>query len=149
MKTIEINLQKALQLYPSASGEFKALLESEFGKAALTQKITDHVKTFEDACSRLGLNSGMFLPGDSKDEIAYKKLKVIAKALNEGWQPDWTNSNQYKYYPWFDLSSGSGLPPTFAIPTIRLRVSARAFALKAKNWPYTRANSLLISTPIL
>lgn len=108
-KTIQINLQKALQLYASASGEFKVLLENEFGKDALTQKITDRIKTFEDACKHLGLSNEIFSPGDTKDEIAYKKLKVIAKALNEGWQPDWTDGSQYKYYPWFDFSSGSGL----------------------------------------
>ena len=108
-KTIEINLQTAINLYPSASGDFKTLLENEFGKDALTQKITDRIKTFEDACIYLGLSTGIFLPGDTKDEIAYKKLKVIATALNEGWRPDWTDESQYKYYPWFDLSSGSGL----------------------------------------
>ena len=39
--------------------------------------------------------------GFTKDEIAYRKLKTIAEALNEGWRPDWANSNEYKYWPWF------------------------------------------------
>ena len=39
--------------------------------------------------------------GFAKDEIAYRKLKTIAEALNEGWRPDWANSNEYKYWPWF------------------------------------------------
>ena len=27
--------------------------------------------------------------------------RAIAEALNEGWRPDWANSNEYKYWPWF------------------------------------------------
>jgi len=68
-------------------------------------KITSRVKTFEDACKELGIDVSSIKQGElSKDEYAYIKLKIIAKALNEGWTPDWTNSNEWKYYPWFDLS---------------------------------------------
>jgi hypothetical protein len=45
---------------------------------------------------------------DTPDEVAYKKLKIVIKAINQGWVPDWTNSSQPKYWPWFNLSSGSG-----------------------------------------
>ena len=31
------------------------------------------------------------------DEIARRKLETIAAALNEGWKPDWNNTDQYKY----------------------------------------------------
>ncbi|MDR3057744.1 MAG: hypothetical protein LBU84_06345, partial [Prevotella sp.] len=34
-------------------------------------------------------------------------LKVIAKALNEGWEPNWSDDNQYKYYPWLIYSDSS------------------------------------------
>lgn len=33
---------------------------------------------------------------------------MVAKAINKGWEPDWNNSNQYKWWPYFDLSSGFG-----------------------------------------
>jgi hypothetical protein len=33
---------------------------------------------------------------------------VICRVLNEGWSPDWNNSSEYKYYPWFKMS-GLGL----------------------------------------
>ncbi|MGQ0740190.1 MAG: hypothetical protein ACT4OJ_14155 [Bacteroidota bacterium] len=72
--------------------------------------IMDRVKSFEDACSVLNVRAADVINGsEDADEAAYKKLKSIAKALNEGWVPDWTNNRQYKYFPWFDLSSGSGL----------------------------------------
>lgn len=77
--------------------------------------ITERVKSYEDACAVLGihpteLNISVAGYGDGLSESikAYGKLIVIAQALNEGWTPDWTNSNEYKYYPWFK-ASGSGL----------------------------------------
>ena len=42
---------------------------------------------------------------DSKeiaDVAAYLKLRIIASALNEGWQPEFTE-NEYRWYPWFYL----------------------------------------------
>ncbi len=103
---LTIDLQKARTLYPKATGDFKDMLENTFG-SKLQQDITERVKSYEDACRELGIRPLDFDGYDEADEIAYIKLKTIAKALNEGWKPNWTNSNEYKYYPWFDLSSGS------------------------------------------
>jgi hypothetical protein len=68
------------------------------------------IKTFENACKKLGIS--MALPNVEmipkhlqKQVIADYKLVVIAEALNEGWKPDWNNSSEYKYYPWFKMSS--------------------------------------------
>jgi hypothetical protein len=73
------------------------------------KKIIDRVKSFEDACAELGINpEDLFDPIDTSDEIAYKKIKIIARALNDGWIPNWNNTNQYKWFPWFNLSSGFG-----------------------------------------
>ncbi|KAB2918723.1 MAG: hypothetical protein F9K23_00885 [Bacteroidetes bacterium] len=55
-----------------------------------------NIKTFEDALAATGETFN--LPdGLSADTIAYEKLKIVAKALNEGWTPDWTNSKERKY----------------------------------------------------
>jgi hypothetical protein len=35
-------------------------------------------------------------------------LKMVVKAINGDWTPDWSNSDQYKYWPYFILSSGFG-----------------------------------------
>ena len=76
--------------------------------------IVERIKTFEDACNELGItNAELVVSGeienDFKSVSAYQKLIIIARALNEGWVPDWKNDSQYKYYPWFNMSSGSGL----------------------------------------
>ena len=86
------------------------------GAETFTPKnIMDRVKTFDDACvttqpTACGtITSTRFTNGDERSVEAYKKLIIITRALNEGWTPDWKNQREYKYYPWFDLSSGSGL----------------------------------------
>lgn len=69
--------------------------------------VMDRIKTYEDACEELGIRpvSEELLAklGFTKDEIAYRKLKTITKALNEGWKPDWTDNNESKFWPWFDV----------------------------------------------
>ena len=46
--------------------------------------------------------------GFRPDEIARRKLETITEALNEGWRPDWNNTNEYKYFPWFRILPGKG-----------------------------------------
>jgi hypothetical protein len=104
MKNLQIDEKTALQLYPNATTEFKAMLNDTFGEKFFQRKITDRVKTFEDACDVLGITVLTSFYEGGADEIAYKKLKVIIKALNEGWAPDWDDSNEPKYYPWFYMN---------------------------------------------
>ena len=75
--------------------------------------ITDKVKSFEDACQLLGIEPNVpevsMLPDNhQKALVAHYKLVIIAEAVNEGWTPDWSDSDQYKYFPWFNMSSSSG-----------------------------------------
>lgn len=79
------------------------------------KKITDRVKTFEDALAIVGCSEDMKnlldYNGQDKEMIAaqaYAKLSIIRAALNEGWEPDYTNSAQAKWYPWFKYVAGSG-----------------------------------------
>lgn len=73
------------------------------------------IKTFEDACKNqniepTNLPDVSMIPEEMrKHVIAYYKLLVIYKAINNGWKPDWSDWDQYKYFPWFEvLSSGFG-----------------------------------------
>ena len=67
--------------------------------------VTERIKTYEDACRELDISANpekcRFM---STDEKAYYSLKVITRALNEGWEPDWSNRNQNKWYPWFEVT---------------------------------------------
>lgn len=115
MKTLQISEQKARELYKSGSSELKSILEESFGKDFFSQKITDRVKTYEDACRELSINpldkKKLIGFGFTKHDIAYKKLVTIIKALNEGWVPDVCDSSVYRWYPWFKTN---GSPSSFA-----------------------------------
>lgn len=111
MRTLQISEKKAMELYNNGSDELKTVLEESFGKEFFQRKITDRIKTYEDACAELGINSldeaKLMELGLTKHDIAYQKLATIVKALNEGWIPDWDNYDEYKYYPWFEMSPSS------------------------------------------
>lgn len=75
------------------------------------QKVTDRIKTFEDALKDQNISEDDFYSSCKEltiDEIAYKKLKLIAKSINEDWTPNWNDSNEYKYYPYFDMRENVG-----------------------------------------
>lgn len=70
--------------------------------------IYERVRTFEDACQELGCSHELVMEylllkelGVSKDILAMSKLKIITKALNEGW-PDNADKIEWgerKYFP--------------------------------------------------
>lgn len=76
--------------------------------------VTERIKTFEDACNELGEENVLVQAyrtaefntsgnqNDVSDVVAYLKLRVIAEALNEGWEPQFT-TDEYRWYPWFYL----------------------------------------------
>ncbi|MDD3079117.1 MAG: hypothetical protein PHH37_08435 [Paludibacter sp.] len=110
MKQLLIDEQKARSRYKSASPEIKEILEDTFGKEFFSGEITDRIKTYEDACMEIGEQhideNKLINPLLSIDEILLRKIKTITKALNEGWKPDWNDSSQRKWFPWFRMSSG-------------------------------------------
>ena len=73
--------------------------------------ITERVKTFEDACKELGEDHKLVQQfkaiqeaiAEDKEATAYFKLGIITAALNEGWEPDFTNDDEYRYYPYLYL----------------------------------------------
>lgn len=64
------------------------------------------IKSYEDACKVLGLKPladevfNAFPKAEREDLKAYHQLSVITKAINEGWEPDWTNSKKKKFEPY-------------------------------------------------
>lgn len=115
MRTLQISEKKAMELYNNGSDELKTVLEESFGKEFFQRKITDRIKTYEDACAELGINSldeaKLMELGLTKHDIAYQKLATIVKALNEGWVPDVCDYDVKRWYPWFKPNSS---PSSFA-----------------------------------
>ncbi|NYJ27542.1 hypothetical protein [Allomuricauda sp. ARW1Y1] len=107
MQTLKIEIPKGYEVesFDQSTGEIKFREKPK--------DITERIKSFDDVLGYHGLEKEEFeeeLESMSTDEVAYRKVKLVAEALNEGWQPDWTNSSEYKYFPWFKMggSSGSG-----------------------------------------
>ena len=108
--TLEIKKDAAIKAHQSAKASGKQLLENLFGKSTFQLNVMERVKTFEDACAELGIEVPEFAnPKNSDDKavIAFQKLTIIIRALNEGWRPNWGNFDQYKYYSWFKFDKVS------------------------------------------
>lgn len=115
---MEIKIENAKAAFNTADESVKKVLlallpelkETEAQKAA-NRPITERVKTFEDACRELGYDHPLVeeyetitnrCGGLSDDIIAYLKLRIIAAALNEGWEPEFKKGD-WRWFPWFTL----------------------------------------------
>lgn len=80
-------------------------------EAALALSGTEKEKAF---FAKTELTSAM-----EADEVAYKRLKVITRAINtdpiskETWEPNWNNSKEWKYFPWFEIKASKDKPAGF------------------------------------
>lgn len=110
METLTVSKNAVLHSYRSAKGETRALLQNLFGKQVY-DKITDRVKSFEDACDVLEYSNitPVFaqLPDKYHSPIkSFYIIQVISEALNEGWVADLNCTDQVKYFPYFKLVNG-------------------------------------------
>jgi hypothetical protein len=70
------------------------------------------VKTFEEACARLGIATTLpdvsGIPETFQKHVtaAYKRA-VIANAIRGDWRPDWNDYDQPKWWPWFRFSGSA------------------------------------------
>ena len=62
------------------------------------------IKTYEDALRVLG-REDFSRENLYPREIARRKLEIIIEALNEGWKPDLSNHQEYKWYCYFYTST--------------------------------------------
>lgn len=113
MKEVKINKETARKLYGSVPDFFREQLEEAFGKEAFRKKDFRDIKTFEDALELTEGDLTGIRNDENPDVIAYKKLKIIVAAINQGWVPNWNNTDQKKWFPWFNLSSGFGFSRTY------------------------------------
>ena len=93
-------------------------LKEEAAQKADKRPVTERIKTFEDACRELGEEHPLIQAYRQileiatcedymketfgVDMVAYLKLRIICAAINEGWEPKFTE-DEWRYYPWFYL----------------------------------------------
>lgn len=125
--------------------------------------VTERIKTFEDACRELDKraesNEGIaFLIADyesnecnikNKSTLAYMKLCIIAAALNEGWEPKFTECED-RWHPLFYLHTQEDIdkmsdgkkkkPLMFGCISSGGSSCGLAFALSRKGWSRSLSN---------
>lgn len=124
---MEIKKENVVNAYMAGDNSVKEMLRAMFPdiefkaeKQAKISPITERVKTFEDACRELGGEHQFVMAFDSyldnvhdahiqdADIIAYLKLRIICAALNEGWEPRFTE-DEWRWYSWFFLLTSEEL----------------------------------------
>ena len=118
---MEIKIENAKAALKTADESVKKVLlallpelNEEEAQTAAKRPIEERIKTFEDACRELGTDHPFVLAYQNtnlrdpevaeanRDILAYMKLRIIAAALNEGWEPEFTE-DEWRWYPWFTL----------------------------------------------
>ena len=92
---IELSQSEIDEMFAASDDKQKKVLNQFFVKP---KSIMDRVKSYKDACDVLGISS--------EKRSAYERLCIFLKALNEGWWPDFNNSNEYKYWNYFYMKEG-------------------------------------------
>ncbi len=108
METLTADKGKVLAAYEKAKSGKKVLLENIFGPKTFQPNVIERIKSFDDVLRELGKPKSEFkkeIEGLSENTIAFEKAKLVCLAYNEGWFPDWSNSSQYKYTPYFKWTS--------------------------------------------
>lgn len=101
--------QNAKAEYKTADKEQKKLLEKIFGKELFNETWLDLWQKFCKE-NKLTLTLPFQTASNANEESvdAYFMLTHIIRIKNNGWKPDWTNSSQYKYTPYFYIDTDSG-----------------------------------------
>lgn len=116
---MEIKRENIMKAYMASDDNAKKMLRELFPEIdfeAEKRPITERIKTFEDARRELGYHNPFVVAyntiqdctyveeevGNAQDLIAYLKLRIICAALNEGWEPQFTE-NEWRWYPWHFL----------------------------------------------
>ena len=108
---IEEIKKNAIDIYKRSDKNVRKLLENIFGAEIFNIPIEERIKTFHDAIEEIGENNSLVKDWfdfcnsklkDRKDIKAYMKLRIIAAALNEGWEPKFTE-DEWRYSPYFVL----------------------------------------------
>lgn len=110
-KHLKLSLEKALEAYTKGDKARKQFLIDLYGKEYFLTDVKERVIDYPSACKELNIlqlteDHFAFMGNDAKRYFNRHQLTIIIRALNEGWEPDFTNS-EYKYYnyPYWNTST--------------------------------------------
>lgn len=101
-KHLELSLEKALEAYTKGDKARKQFLIDLYGKEHFLTDVKQRVIDYPSACKELNIlqltiDHFAFMGNDAKRYFNRHQLTIIIRALNEGWEPDFTDT-EYKYY---------------------------------------------------
>lgn len=110
---IDFTQEQLLAFYRSTSNDGRKAIKEALGeKFSGTIPVTERVKTYDDAVKELGENHPFVVAANSavwrypedynQDIVAYLKLRVVVAALNDGWNPEFTEDER-RWFPWYRL----------------------------------------------
>jgi hypothetical protein len=124
---LELSKETAKKIYPESPDWLKEIMEENFGKESFKKTDWKDFKTFDDLCrAALDITEGQYNKRWEQSSLdpstlAFEKMKVLTKAYNGDWTPDYYNTQQYKWYPFFKvLSSGFGFSDTLYFYVVTL-----------------------------
>lgn len=133
MKTTEKTLK---ELYKIGNKETKDKLESEFPTIFKVKSLLETSIEYltEQDCEVIKLRQLEKVLNENDNLLAEQKLIVIFKALNEKWIPNWNDSNEKKYYIWWDMNNFSyrGWYYDYSCSTVPARLCLKSGELVGK-----------------
>lgn len=158
--SIQLKKENVLNAYKNANYEEKNLLEQLFGKEIFRPTdVRERIKTFEEALDELELRSAdgdeyaeslcddwHNITTDSKDLIAFLKLRIITEALNEGWRPQFVKDER-RWYPYFRLYTKEEIEKMD--DEIKARVVARSDSSASANGGVSYAHANYVSAGVV
>lgn len=116
-KTLKLSDEKALELYKTADNTLKQLLEENWGKDFFKPKlITDIVYDIETLCDYLNISERDLFIFNKNTRDKHERyinacniLPKVAQVYNESTVLNWNNTSEYKYLPYLNFFSGSGV----------------------------------------
>ena len=107
MEELKVNKADVVKAYNAGSEETKEALVKVFGAEVFKFYYHD-IKTFADACEKLGMKEHLLTGSEGGDREAQRqaqalyKLLIIQKAMNNG---VWRDKDGWSYYPYWVLYS--------------------------------------------
>jgi hypothetical protein len=109
---IEISNDLIQKGYSEANDKQKKLIKKYFKLENLD--VLSKIKDFKDILKLSNKTLKDILPYQkptTENQVkinALAKIQLIEEIVNEGWTPNWSNSNEYKYYIWFEFKKSVG-----------------------------------------
>lgn len=106
MKKLKLKLSRAIETYKTSNESNKQFLINLYGEEHFITDVKDRLKGYSSACvilnrKELAIDHFAFLgSSQAKKQFARHKIQTCIEAINEGWIPNYDNTNEAKYEIW-------------------------------------------------